>query len=549
MVDRAILPYMIQAIMGQTGSNSPVSQYGDEVTALADKSIFDLQNEIDKDQAFRSPFEDLGAIGSKTDFSVYGGVGKGAREKGQMYNLIAGLLSGASSGLGEDLSRESRTEAKDKIVKALTSRDAEQLGEDSRMDPYKDKVKLFNERLGGLEANMKSKSDLAGKGLEAITNIQVDPAPTPKMNEYQQRMLDLREKEMGFKQNQSSEMVQLKQQVEENKRLKDMGFQPKEIVINRGGGEPSLRFDAETASSLVESGANFNDITDVASQVNNTDPTATPTADPIEQTIKRLKLTYDREGYPVSDTEIIPSPYASIGEFAKNLKDTGATPNEIKDYVATRVKQIDESEKMAHDDYKIIVKSLSKDDMANPKNSDAYRLLSTLKGSLSDLAKQQGENYTIGTLNTNLGDLANKIGLGQTSDIAKVNGLVGSLRQFWTGVSRVAGSGSQSDIEFKTALESFQSPNLSVGERLRQVDTILKTMERAQKAIDILGKAPSKAGYGNTLAYARGVLDPMSTTEGIGEIGGVTPTPTETPAPNQTPIPSYQDYLMLAKGR
>ena len=244
-----------------------------------------------------------------------------------MYNLIAGLLSGASSGLGEDLSRDSRTEAKEKLVKALTSRDAEQLGEDSRMKPYKDKVNLLNERLGGLEANMRSKSDLAGKGLEAITKIQIDPAPAPKMNEYQEKMLGLREKEMNFKRNQSSEMAQIRQQVEENKRLEAMGLPTSEIVISRNDGQPPIKIDADTGATLVESGTNFDDISNVASKVNEADPTATP--DPIAKTRERANLLYGGEDYKVSDTEVIPHKYAGIKGFIENLTNTGANPKQI----------------------------------------------------------------------------------------------------------------------------------------------------------------------------------------------------------------------------
>ena len=153
-------------------------------------------------------------------------------------------------------------------------------------------------------------------------------------------------------------------------------------------------------------------------------------------------------------------------------------------------------------------------------------------------------------LNSTLANVANKVGVGEYNDLAELNGLVESLRQYWTGISRTPGMGSQSDMEFQTALQSFQNPNLSIGKRLEQVDTMIKNMEKVQRAINVLNTAPKTAGYANTLAYVRNLLDSESSVDGA-SVAGVapTPTPTPTPEPNQTKIPSYQDYLMLARGQ
>ncbi len=525
--------------MNQFGSNSPMSQYGEEVTALSDKSIFDLQSRIDKDASFTSPLEGLGALGGNADFSVYGGTGKGSREKGQMYNLIAGLLSGVASGAGEDFTRDNRTEAKNSILQALTKRDPELLGQDSRMKPYKDEVNLFNERLGGLEAKAENRVAQSNKGLEAILGIPVD-SKEPTMTPYQEQNLALRKQEVDFKNLKNQNDIRRSQGLPPLTQLPTN--ETGDFVGNVDG--QNIKIDPDTAKQLEEAGY---DLKTILGEVGGAEslPTNEPQMTESQKMIQNLGLPYNVDDFKFEGGSI-PSKYSPLKGTIEKLINSGATPAQAKDIIENQVNSIEASDAQAFKDFQNEIKTLQVNSLETPKNAIAFESLNALRDQLRLLKAQKGDDAQIGTWNTALANVSNKLGIGEGDPLAMANSLVESLQQYWTGASRTPGVGSQSDIEFRSAVSSFQNPNLSLGARLKEVDKIVEIMNKNNQMLNLLKVAPYQgAGYRNALAFIRqnNLQTSTPTQEPFSSVvpeQGMMQTPTPTPTPVDT---SYQAYL------
>src|SRR5574343_311988 len=200
---------ILNSLQSRYSSGSPQAVAENEIVDLMDTTRVGLQNKIDKDPSFTSPLESLGNLAGQADYSVYAGYKPEDDSKGYLYNALAGLLSGATSAYGEDLSQSNRSEAKSKVLKALSGLDPEALGTEGRMRKYKDDVNLFSTRAKSVADKALTGTDRLDKGLGSVVDFITK---NPQM--LQPKTKPLSEKDQFYIQNQKERTAILKRQAD-----------------------------------------------------------------------------------------------------------------------------------------------------------------------------------------------------------------------------------------------------------------------------------------------------------------------------------------------